>query len=190
MMRAMVVCSVVVASVAMAQQTQQQGQRRGPPAEALAACNGLAAGAACGFTHHGKNLTGTCRTGPNGEAAACAPEGMGPGGPGGHHGPPPEAVAACNGQSAGATCSVTFDGRTMTGTCRTGPDGQGSLACAPQGGPGGPGGHHGPPPEALAACSGQSAGASCSVNLHGQATTGTCVAGPNGEALACMPPRP
>lgn len=231
-MRRWVMLSSVVASLAMA----QQGPPRGPPPEALAACNGLSSGAACGFTHHGRNLTGECRAGPNGEALACAPAGMppgGPGGPGGRGGPPPEAVSACAGSSEGASCSVSFNGHTMTGTCRAPPHGGGSLACAPprpappaeavsacasasegascsvslggetlngtcrsHGGgalacaPPHGGGHRGPPPEALAACASSSAGAACSVNFQGKSLTGTCVAGPEGQALACLPPRP
>jgi hypothetical protein len=160
-----------------------------PPAEALAACNGLSEGTACGFTRDGKNLTGTCRNGPNGEQAACMPAFRGgPGGPG-PHGPPPEALAACTNQTAGAACSFSHHDRSLTGTCKAPPEGSnGALACAPEGGPRG---HHGPPPEALAACASSSAGASCTVTLpDGRTLTGACVAGPNGEALACQPPRP
>jgi hypothetical protein len=72
--------------------------------------------------------------------AQAAPEGPGPGasGPGGrHHGPPPEAIAACVGKAAGT--SVTFTGRmgSMTGICKAGPDGV--LAARPE-----HGGGHGP----------------------------------------------
>ncbi len=162
----------------------QQGPPRGPPPEALTACQGLSSGAACAFTHGPRNVTGTCRAGPTGEGLACAPSDMGPGGPSkGHHGPPPEALSACSGKASGVTCSVTFDGRTLTGTCRSGPNGE-ALACMPEGG------HHGPPPEALSACASSTAGASCSVSFEGKALTGTCVAGPDGAALACLPPRP
>lgn len=171
--------SVLVASAAFA---FEPGGRRGPPAEALSACSGLSNGTACGFTLDGKNLTGTCRTGPGGEAAACMPEG------GHHRGPPQEAVTACSGQTSGATCSFTHGERTVEGTCRSGPHGGDTLACAPAGGPGG--GHRGPPQEALTACASSSAGASCSVSFHGRTLNGTCVAGPEGKALACMPARP
>jgi hypothetical protein len=215
-----------------------------PPAEALAACSGLTEGTACGFTHGGRNLTGTCRAGPNGEAPACLPalrggRGFGPppeafsacaassagasctvtfpdgktangtcrappdgngalacapsGGPGGHRGPPPEAVSACSNQSSGAACSFTHHDRSISGTCRAAPDdSNGALACVPEGGPRGrgPGGHHGPPPEALAACASSSAGASCTVTLpDGKTLSGACVAGPEGQALACLPAR-
>lgn len=178
----LVVSSLVVLSSSFA--LAQHGPPRGPPQEALTACNGLSSGAACGFTHDGRNLTGTCRAGPNGEALACAPAGRGPGGgPGGHHQPPQEAITACSGLSSGASCTVAIDGRTLTGTCGAPPDGS-TLACRPPRGE-----HRGPPPEALAACSSLSAGASCSVTFDGKALSGTCVAGPNGEALACLPAR-
>lgn len=105
----------------------QQGPPRGPPPEALQACSGLSEGAACAFTHRDRNLTGTCRTGPEGGALACAPAGMGPGG---HHGPPPEALAACASLASGAACTVSFNGQTQAGTCVAGPSGE-PLACLP-----------------------------------------------------------
>ncbi|MFO0598954.1 MAG: hypothetical protein U0228_26840 [Myxococcaceae bacterium] len=109
-----------------------------------------------------------------------------PRGPGPGRGPPPEALAACQSSSAGAACSFSLGGRTLDGTCRNGPNGE-ALACAP---PHGQGQHHGPPPEALAACASSSAGAACQVTTpDGQQLSGTCVAGPQGQALACLPPR-
>jgi hypothetical protein len=52
--------------------------------------------------------------------------------PGGHHGPPPEAIEACNGKAAEEACTVTLrDGVAHAGTCQTGPDGKGQLACRP-----------------------------------------------------------
>jgi hypothetical protein len=95
----------------------------GPPPEALQACGGIQEGAACSFTMGDKAVTGTCRTGPDGQTTACMPAH--------HRGPPPEAFQACQGLAEGASCSVTFHGQDMAGTCRTGPDGQGALACAP-----------------------------------------------------------
>ena len=100
----------------------------GPPPEALQACASLQVGASCAFTRDGREMTGKCVTGPNGEAAACLPE-HGP-----HRGPPPEAFEACSGLAEGAACSVTHDGRTLTGSCRSGPQGS-PLACAPSGPP-------------------------------------------------------
>lgn len=46
--------------------------------------------------------------------------------------------------------------------------------------------HHGPPPEALAACKPLANGASCSFTSPRGAHTGTCVA-PQGKPLACRP---
>jgi hypothetical protein len=51
--------------------------------------------------------------------------------PGRPHGPLPEAVAACSSVQEGAACGFTMGGHAITGTCRTGPGGQGALACAP-----------------------------------------------------------
>ena len=55
-----------------------------PPREALAACEGAAANAACAFDIDGHHLDGTCQ--PVGEALACAPNNPPPGRP---MGPPP-----------------------------------------------------------------------------------------------------
>ena len=60
------------------------------------------------------------------------------------HGPPPEAIAACTGKTAGTTVSFTGrGGQTLTGVCQLD---NGVLAARPTGGMGGPGGHGGPPP--------------------------------------------
>jgi hypothetical protein len=105
-----------------------RGAPPAPPAEAIQACSGLADGAACGFTMGDHQLAGTCRTGPQGEPAACMPPRR--------HGPPPEAFAACQGLAAGDACTVAFQGQQVTGSCRAGPDGQARLACAPPRPPG------------------------------------------------------
>lgn len=60
-----------------------------PPPEALQACSGLQEGASCQFTApRGETIAGVCRTGPQGEPAACLPKnppmrGPGAGGSGG-----------------------------------------------------------------------------------------------------------
>ncbi|MES1177310.1 MAG: hypothetical protein ABUL62_23510 [Myxococcales bacterium] len=55
-----------------------------------------------------------------------------------HGKPPQEAFDACKSHSEGDACSVSFDGHTMTGTCRKGPNGESDLACAPAHPPGPP----------------------------------------------------
>jgi len=95
--------------------------------------------------------------------------------------PPAEALNACTGRSVGASCTFQHDGRTVTGTCRPGPQG-GPIACAP------PHGHRGPPPEALAACKDQQDGASCQfTDPRGELVAGLCRSGPRGEPPACAP---
>jgi hypothetical protein len=101
------------------------GPPPGPPPEALEACSRLQEGA-CSFTHNGNQLSGTCRTGPQGEPAACLPDRPPPG----RCGPPQEALQACAGLQEGASCSFSLGGRALSGTCRTGPDGS-TMACAP-----------------------------------------------------------
>jgi len=54
------------------------------------------------------------------------------------HKPPQEAFDACKSLSEGAACSASFNGRTMTGTCRKGPRGESELACVPEHPPGPP----------------------------------------------------
>ena len=54
---------------------------------------------------------------------------------GGMGGPPPEALDACRGKSAGASCSFTGRrGEPLNGSCFSPPDGA-ALACRPEGGP-------------------------------------------------------
>lgn len=49
-----------------------------------------------------------------------------------HHRPSPEALAACEGQAAGASCSFTRHEHSIQGTCFT-PDSSKPLACRPTG---------------------------------------------------------
>jgi len=62
----------------------QQGERRGPPPEAISACSGKAENASCGFTSPRGPLSGTCRNVPEGKMA-CVPANM-PGHGGGQGG--------------------------------------------------------------------------------------------------------
>lgn len=74
-------------------------------------------------------------------------------------------------------------------TVQNGPNPRAGGPGGPPGGPhGGPG--HAPPQEAVDACNGLDEGASCSFDHDGRSMTGTCAAGPEGEAASCRPPRP
>lgn len=53
--------------------------------------------------------------------------------------------------------------------------------------PGNRGGHRGPPPEAIEACSGKSENDSCSFSGHRGTVEGTCITPPQEESLACAP---
>jgi hypothetical protein len=102
---------------------ESRGPPPAPPPEALQACQGVQDGAACTFTSGDSDVTGTCRTGPDGQASACFPARP--------HGPPPEAFQACQSLAEGTACTVTLHGQSMSGTCRSGPRGGERLACAP-----------------------------------------------------------
>jgi hypothetical protein len=123
--RALALVLGALAGVASAQGHGGGGPPPVIPAEAQQACSGLADGTACQFTVDGQAVTGTCRTGPQGEAAACFPP---------HRAPPPEAFQACSGLQEGEACTVAFRGTAMSGTCRSGPQGS-ALSCAPSGPP-------------------------------------------------------
>ena len=94
--------------------------------------------------------------------------------PGGGHppGPPPEALKACEGKSAGDAVQIqTPRGDTITGTCREMPDGR--LAAMPQGGPHGR--LPGPPPEAFKACDGKGVGETVQIQTpRGETITAIC----------------
>ncbi|HEX4355008.1 MAG TPA: hypothetical protein VHZ95_18885, partial [Polyangiales bacterium] len=100
--------------------------RHKPPQAAFDACAKLASGDACSVTFDdGHAVDGTCHAGPDGSTAlACMPAH-------GHCGPPKEAVDACQNLAAGASCSVTFDDKSIDGTCHESPDGKGPRACMP-----------------------------------------------------------
>src|SRR5262245_58668190 len=114
---------VALFSITGARSAEAEGPRRGPPPEAIAACEDLEQGDACSVTHDERTLEGTCEETPDG-ALACRPEGGR-----GHRSPPPEAIEACSGSAEGAACSVTFGEHTVEGTCELS-DGE-QLACRP-----------------------------------------------------------
>jgi hypothetical protein len=115
------VVSFLLAPVALAQAPIHPA----PPQEAVDACSGRAAGAACSFEHDGHSVAGSCMAMPDGTTVACAP-------PHHMHGFPPEALAACKDQQEGATCQFTAPrGETITGVCRLSPHGAGPV-CAPK----------------------------------------------------------
>ncbi|MDP1547697.1 MAG: glycosyltransferase family 39 protein, partial [Anaerolineales bacterium] len=61
------------------QQNPGQGQRQGPPPQALAACEGQAGGDVCSFNlPNGNTVNGACITPPNQTELACAPQGVTP----------------------------------------------------------------------------------------------------------------
>jgi hypothetical protein len=146
----------------------------GPPQVAVDACASLKAGDNCSFTIDGRTVDGTCRSGPDGGAVACAPKDS-PMGPPHRHGPPQAALAACAQLKTGDSCSFAVEGRTLEGVCRAGPDG-GAVACAPK-----------PPAEAVSACASAKSGGACSFSMNGRALDGVCRAGPDGVSLACAP---
>jgi hypothetical protein len=131
MQRWMLTACLALSGLALAQSNGEPGDGlpRGPPPEALQACSGLQENATCSVTFGDHTMTGTCHSGPQGEAAACMPSGGPPGG-GHHHGPPQEALDACNGVQTGASCSFIHQGETRTGTCQPGPDNL-PAACMP-----------------------------------------------------------
>ena len=123
--QSLIVCWAVLASLAYLGQGEagapdggeKHGNRRGPPPEAIQACNGLEDGAACSFTLHERQISGLCRARPEGKPAVCAPN------------PRPEALQACSGLEQGAPCNFTYNGNQISGTCR-GPQGK-PAACRP-----------------------------------------------------------
>ena len=161
------------------------GRGHEPPAEALAACSGLAKDADCSFDLSGKTITGKCVSAdPDGaDALACMPP---------PPVPPQETIDACAGLVEDADCTFTIgDGKeTISGKCHTaGPDGV--LACGGRGGED-RGKPPAPPQEAIDACAGLTEGAACSVAIPDKdAIAGVCHAGPDGTGiLACAPPPP
>lgn len=162
-------------------------QRRGPPPEALAACEGQEDGDACSVRIGGRVVEGTCMA-PPGRELACMPErGSMPPPPDGappdgapdeeHGGPPAAALTACADRTAGASCTV--EGHDFTGECHA-PPGR-PLACVPP--------HHGMLPEALEACEDVALGDLCALDTPQGLVEGACRATPEGTMCVLPPPR-
>ncbi len=123
----------LVAPLAMAaddssSSSSARGHHMQPPAEAYTACSGKSAGDTVSMTRRdGQTVSATCRE-LDGKLAAM-PEHPGKDDHQRPMGPPPEAVKACDGKSAGDSVSFTTrGGQTLSGTCR---EMNGSLAAMP-----------------------------------------------------------
>jgi hypothetical protein len=100
---------------------------RGPPPAAVAACSSKAAGDVCSLTFGDRTVNGVCRATRDGQTMACRPP------------PPQAAIDACAGHAVNDSCQMSFrDGRSASGTCRSGREGDQPLACHPAHHPGGP----------------------------------------------------
>ena len=65
---------VLIMSTSLSQ-AKQKGERRGPPQEALAACESLSAGDQCAFEGRRGNVSGLCVSRSEDKPLACKPEG-------------------------------------------------------------------------------------------------------------------
>jgi hypothetical protein len=101
-----------------------------PPQAAIDACASKTAGTACTVELDGHSIAGTCAAPPDSATLACRPDH-----PDHPHGPPPEAIEACASKTEGTACTVAHGDHAVNGTCAHGPDGNGPLACKPEGGP-------------------------------------------------------
>ncbi len=158
----------VILAVALASAALANEGRRGPPPEALTACEGKAAEQACEVNLGGRALPGTCAPTPD-QRLACRPR------------PPPEAFAACQGKAASDACEVTPPGRgqasrPLPGECAAGPDAQ--LFCRPARPP--------PPPESFDACAQKAEGDACSVSHAERTLQGKCASTPDSRRF-CRP---
>lgn len=110
--------------------------------ERLAACDGLQEGSVCTVASGDETAEGTCTAGPDGQLA-CRTQmdrqepPTNPENPGGDGALPPEMLDVCDGSEEGDSCSLSFGGMTVAGTCTAAADGL--LVCQPEGMPG-PGG--------------------------------------------------
>jgi hypothetical protein len=117
------------------------GEHRGPPPEALAACKAAKLNQTCSFVAPVGTVNGMCWQPDADHPLACRPQRGRPdtgksGGDGGthasaeHRGPPPEALAACQGHKSNDACSFGSPRGTENGTCFQPDDGH-PLACRP-----------------------------------------------------------
>jgi hypothetical protein len=75
-----ILATYLTATIAHAQPDQQSGKRRGPPPQAFEVCADQAEGAACSFSGHHGDITGSCIAPEReGQELVCAPEGGPPG---------------------------------------------------------------------------------------------------------------
>ena len=107
--------------------------RRGPPPEALAACEDQAVDTSCSFTgRHGNNVEGTCGSRPEfSDQVACIPNDRPErGNRRNGDGPPEEVFAACEGLLESDECTVEAPFGSVAGTCEVGRNGE-RLLCRP-----------------------------------------------------------
>ena len=72
---ALALAAIISSPISFAQDGDDKGQRRGPPPEAFAACEGLSDGASCSVTTpRNETLQGSCAM-PKGDRLVCVPEG-------------------------------------------------------------------------------------------------------------------
>lgn len=115
--------------------------------------------------------------------------------PGNQSGPGPrdrtgkDPMNACSGKSAGDTCTITFGNQSVDGTCT---DRNGNITCRPKdmgAGPGGnmqgPGTPGGMDEGSVQACSGKTAGATCTITMGDRTMDGTCT--DRSGTISCVP---
>ena len=141
-----------------------------PPQALIDACSSHAAGDACQVTEaDGDVRSVVCATARDGTTLACRRVPT----------PPQAAIDACSSHAAGDACALPGhgDGGTIAGVCSLGPAGTGPLACAPA---------QDLLPDATAACSGLSAGATCTLASRHESVSGSCVTPSAGGAAVCV----
>ena len=128
---------------------QSSSDRQGPPPEATTACEGKSAGDSAEFEgRNGDSVTGTCEemngqlilrpdNPPNGQnnqqASSGGQQSNSDNQNGDRQGPPPEAITACEGKSAGDSADFEGkDGESILGTCE---DMNGQLILRPDNAP-------------------------------------------------------